>query len=179
MLVVDYATQPMGGAKYTDLFRQAFSYVAFERIKIAVAYATLRGIFAVRDTIENESSWEGLNKQWVLGIDWCRSEPCALEYIASLPNSQARIFDGQAVVNEPGCVPSIPFHPKVFILQTDEAIAVICGSANLSLNGQSRGHEVGSLLASKSSEELTEDSAESPLYDMVSWFEHTWDQSVR
>ena len=177
MLVATYTTQPMGGAKYTDLFRQAFSYAAFERIDIAVAYATLRGIFAVRDTIESESSWEGLDKRWVLGIDWCRSEPSALEYIASLPNSHARIFDGQSVVNEPGCVPSIPFHPKVFILRSDEATAVVCGSANLSLNGQSRGHEVGSLLASKNSEDSTEGSAETPLNDVVSWFEHTWSQS--
>jgi len=177
MLVATYNMQPMKDSKYTDLFRQAFCYAAFERIDIAVAYATLRGILAVRDTIGRKISWEGLDKRWVLGIDWCRSEPSALEYIASLPNSHARIFDGQAVVNKPGCVPSVPFHPKVFILRSDEATAVICGSANLSLNGQSIGYEVGSLLAYKNSEDLTEGSAETPLNEVVTWFEQIWSQS--
>lgn len=174
MLAATYVTQPMEGAEYTDLFGQAFSYTTFDRIEIAVAYATLRGTFIIRDAVESECSWEELDKRWVLGIDWCRSEPTALEYIASLPNSQARIFDGQDVVSEPGCVPSVPFHPKVFILRSGEATAVICGSANLSYNGQSQGHEVGSLLASKNS---VEGCADSPLNVVVNWFEHTWDQS--
>lgn len=177
MLIANYATQPLGGVRYTDLFHRALSHAAFERIDIAVAYATLRGIFALRDAIENTSSWETLDKRWVVGIDWCRSEPSALEYLASLPSSQARIFDGLSLVNKQGCVPSIPFHPKVFILRSSEAIAVICGSANLSVSGQLRGHEVGSLLVSMSSTDSTDDNDEIPMNDVVTWFEQIWAQS--
>ena len=177
MLTATYITQPLEGARYTDLFSQAFSYAAFERLDIAVAYATLRGAFAVRDAIESASSWDGLRKRWVVGIDWCRSEPSALEYIANVPDSQARIFDGLSLVKKEGCVPSVPFHPKVFILGSDEATAVISGSANLSLNGQTRGHEVGSLLVSTSSEDPAEGDSETPLNVVVSWFEQVWSQS--
>ena len=177
MLTATYITQPLDGAKYTDLFGQAFTYAAFERLDIAVAYSTLRGTFAVRDAIGGASSWDALSKRWVVGIDWCRSEPSALEYIASLPNSQARIFDGQALVNKKGCTPSIPFHPKVFILSSDDATAVISGSANLSLNGQTRGHEVGSLLISTGSDHPEQGDSETPLNAVVDWFDHVWRQS--
>ena len=177
MLTSTYITQPLEGARYTDFFSQAFSYAEFERLDIAVAYATLSGAFAVRDAIESASSWDGLKKRWVVGIDWCRSEPSALEYIANLPDSQARIFDGLSLVNREGCVPSIPFHPKVFILGSDEATAIISGSANLSLNGQTRGHEVGSLLVSTSSDDPVEGNSEAPLNVVVSWFEQVWSQS--
>ena len=177
MLTATYITQPLGGARYTNLFSQAFAHAAFQRMDIAVAYATLRGTFAVRDAIEGESSWDGLDKRWVVGIDWCRSEPSALEYIANLPNSRARIFDGLSLVTKKGCVPSLPFHPKVFILRSNEATAVVCGSANLSLNGQSRGHEVGSLLVSTSAEDSAEGDVAAPLNDVAGWFEHIWSQA--
>ena len=177
MLTATYITQPLDGTKYTDLFGEAFSYAAFERLDIAVAYSTLRGAFALRDAIESACSWDGLKKRWVVGIDWCRSEPSALEYIASLPDSEARIFDGLSIVNKKGCVPSIPFHPKVFILGSNEATAIISGSANLSLNGQTRGHEVGSLLISKSSGDLEQGDSEAPVNVVVNWFEQVWSQS--
>ena len=177
MLTATYITQPLNGDRYTNLFSQACSYAAFERLDIAVAYATLRGAFAVRDAIESASSWNGLRKRWVVGIDWCRSEPSALEYISYLPHSQARIFDGLSVVNRKGCAPSTPFHPKVFILGSDEATAIISGSANLSLSGQTRGHEVGSLLVSTSADDPAEGNAEAPLNVVVNWFEQIWSQS--
>ncbi len=177
MLTATYRTQPLDGAKYTDLFGQAFAYAQFERLDIAVAYSTLRGTFAVRDAIESASSWDELRKRWVVGIDWCRSEPAALEYIASLPGSQARIFDGLSLVNKKGCAPSIPFHPKVFILGSNEATAIISGSANLSLNGQTRGHEVGSLLISRNSDDPEQGDSEAPLNVVVNWFEQVWSRS--
>lgn len=177
MLTVTYATQPLDGARYTNLFSQACSYAAFDRLDIAVAYATLQGVFEVRDAIESVSSWVGLTKRWVVGIDWCRSEPSALEYIANLQDSQARIFEGLSLVKKKGCVPSTPFHPKVFILGCDEATAIISGSANLSRSGQTRGHEVGSLLVSTSSDHSEGGDAETPQKVVVNWFEQVWSQS--
>ena len=176
MLISKFMTQPMDGARYTDLFRLAFSHADFRKIDIAVAYATLRGIISVRDAIGqvDESAWARLHKRWVVGIDWCRSEPSALEYVAGLGNSQSRIFDGQSIVSRQGCVPSTPFHPKVFILHTNDTKAVISGSANLSLNGQTKGHEVGSILLLKNSGGEQKDTLESSLSELSQWFEYTW-----
>ena len=177
MLTASYVTQPLDEARYTNLFSQACSHAAFERLDIAVAYATLGGVFAVRDAIESASSWDGLIKRWVVGIDWCRSEPSALEYIANLQDSQARIFDGLSLVKKKGCTPSTPFHPKVFILGSDEATAIISGSANLSRSGQTRGHEVGSLLVSTNSDYPEGGDADAPQNVVVNWFEQVWSQS--
>ena len=176
MLISTYATQPMGGAKYTDLFRRAFSQTSVQKIDIAVAYATLRGILSVRDAISetDNSAWERLQKRWVVGIDWRRSEPSALDYVARLRNSESRVFDGLSVVSRQGCVPSIPFHPKVFILHSNDSTAVISGSANLSMSGQTRGHEVGSLLLSNNSGGEHEGNAVSSLSEVSKWFDYVW-----
>ena len=175
MLGPIYATQPREKVRYSDLFRKAFSQANFQKMDIAVAYATLKGITSVQDAISagGESAWRELDKRWVVGIDWCRSEPLALEYIANLANSDLKIFDGISVVNRQGCVPSTPFHPKVFILHADDFTAVICGSANLSLAGQTRGHEVGSLVMFDNS--VTKERAS--LTEVTSWFEFIWNLS--
>ena len=175
-----YVTQPRAGAVYTDLFRRAFSHAPFQTISIAVAYATLGGIFSVRDAInmDDDSTWNRLNKRWVVGIDWCRSEPSALSYIAKQYNSQSRVFDGQSLVERQGCVPSTPFHPKVFILHTDDTTAVICGSANLSLSGQTKGHEVGSLFLFMNPGSKKGNVPPSPISEISAWFEHVWDLSA-
>ena len=90
--------------------------------------------------------WARMRKRWLVGIDWCRSDPPALKRLADMANSEIRIPNGGSLVASAGCTPRDTFHPKLFVFAAPSAYAVICGSGNLSANGFSRGCEVGSFL---------------------------------
>src|SRR4051794_39258093 len=102
-----------------------------ERALIAVAYATSTGVDALErcfgETTVRAAAWQRLEKRWLVGSDWFRTEPEALDRLSSLPNSQVHIFDGDAVVARPGSCPRIPCHPKTFIFAGPSVTAVVHG----------------------------------------------------
>jgi len=132
--------------KYTDLFHCIADGTHYDRLCVAVAYATTGGVRILEKTLTRAlpSRWEGIRKQWLVGVDWCRSDPPALARLLHLPNSAVRIPNGQALVTERDCLPAETYHPKLFIFSGDQRVAVICGSGNLSANGLTRGCECGS-----------------------------------
>src|SRR5919201_1134971 len=100
MLIQRYVTQPSGGIDYLSLFRSALEAAQFQQLDVAVAYATVSGVRSLLPVFENlaGANWDGIEKRWVVGIDWCRSDPVALDQLSALAGSSVRIWDGEALV---------------------------------------------------------------------------------
>jgi len=144
MLTVEFVCQPDGGREYRSLLDTAFGAANFSRLDAALAYATTGGVDAILESLDPHRP--SLRLRWLLAIDWCRSEPAALDLIQSESQSQVRIVDGTHVVRQPGCVPRVPFHPKAVVLRGQGSLGVVTGSGNASRNGMTRGCEVGNVL---------------------------------
>ena len=85
----------------------------------AVAYVTDSGVDALLAAVASaaaESEWKKLTKRFLVSIDWCRSDPTALERLASLPNSSVCVHDGRRVVDRSGCVPFVPLLASKVVL---------------------------------------------------------------
>lgn len=81
--------------------------VAFDS---AVAYVTDSGVDALLREVSAQGAdvaWNGLTKRFLVGIDWYRSDPTALERLAGVP-ATIRVHDGLRVVDRKGCVPYVP-----------------------------------------------------------------------
>jgi HKD family nuclease len=116
--------------------------------RAATAYVTFSGA----NVIANETCICQLpkcKKEWLIGIDWYRSEPSAIDVLQSLPNSDVRITDGEFLVSTPNCRPRTTYHPKAYMVKGERPV-VIVGSANLSRNGLCRSIEL-SLASTESS----------------------------
>lgn len=90
------------------------------------------------------TSCDSAEKRWLIGIDFGRTEPAALEYLSKLTNSAVRVPHGHDVVGRPGFIPRKTFHPKgiVFYDPSKDPAALLVGSANLTRNGLSAGTEM-------------------------------------
>jgi hypothetical protein len=144
----------------------------------AVAYATWGGVDALDKVLCHEPStgWDDVQKQWLVGIDWCRSEPSALSRLAALTNSAVKVPNGEYLASQSGCHPAIPYHPKLFVLRGEEVSAVICGSGNLSRSGMMKGCECGSLfLVDHGAGAMTE--GQQQLARIVEWFRDAWNNA--
>jgi hypothetical protein len=176
MLILKYATQPSDPQPYSNLVSWAFSEGAHDTFNAAIAYATLSGAkyLIARMTATDAARWNGATKRWLIGIDWCRTDPAALELLAGLPLSKVRIFDGKRVVERDRCVPHVPFHPKMFLLRGTNVRAAVVGSGNLSRNGLSVGYEVGQLLFMRAPVPVPEQSAHAAIQRLQNRFNQWW-----
>ncbi len=175
--------------RYTDLFKNAIKAGEFDALDVAVAYATVGGVAVLTDVLANSlgDRWLGMNKRWLVGIDWCRSDPPALSQLTQLEMSEVRVPDGSALVKrKAGCQPSVTYHPKLFVLRGPEAIAVISGSGNLSANGMLRGCECGSLLIEASQKKTRQTSGmasdlgkPSIVAPLQGWFDRAWTRGAK
>lgn len=176
MLYQQYVTQPVGGINYLSLFDAALQRGPFDAVDIAVAYATANGVRELtrrcRDTAGQD--WDQIQKRWLVGIDYCRTEPIAIEMLNNERNSFVKIHDGRAVVLRRKCTPLLPFHPKTFIFWSNIAKAILSGSGNLSRNGLTRGHEVGSVLLVREPRTREELAANDLCIDIERWFNDLW-----
>src|SRR5213080_4293194 len=137
MLTLDFVCQPESGREYRSLLDAAFGAATVTRLDAAVAYATTGGVEAILESLVPHRA--SLRLRWLLAIDWCRSEPAALDRLQAEQQSQVRIADGTHVVRQPGCVPRVPFHPKAVVLRGPSSVGVLAGSGNASRNGMTRG----------------------------------------
>lgn len=162
----DFVAQPTSGT-VADLLARLVSSNQFRTFNAAVAYVTVGGVIALLERMPSE--FDAMEKRWIVGVDWCRSEPRALDVLATTPRSSVRIHDGSVVATRSGCVPRLPFHPKGFVLSSQRKGAVLVGSANLSRNGITRGHEADLALIATSG---TRDWA--TFTTARSWFSRLW-----
>lgn len=178
MLFQKFVTQPAGAIDYLTLFRDAFTEAksGIKEMKAAVAYATHGGVLvlekACRDA--NPTIWTKIKKQWLVGIDYCRTEPLALQRLMELPNSEVRIHAGTEVLERKSCMPKIPFHPKTYLVQGKLCIGAICGSGNLSANGLTRGHEIGNLMLTIRPKKPEEIMVRKICLELACWYENSW-----
>jgi hypothetical protein len=151
------------------LFDTALSNAKYTQFAAAVAYASFSGVRILEKRIEAGlgPSWRRIDKRWLVGIDWCRSDPPALAHLEEIARSRVRVPAGSALVKRSGCIPREPFHPKLFIFSGAQASAIICGSGNLSANGLTGGCECGSVFRFKSR-------VHPQLVSLQKWFNLAW-----
>lgn len=167
-----YLVQTRGGRTYTELFERAANIGAIESLDAAVAYATIGGVNALLRTMKHtlDDRWEKVSKRWLIGIDWCRTDPPALRALQLVQHSTVKVPNGRALVESAGCSPRDTFHPKLFVLKARNVTAVICGSGNLSANGLMRGCECGNL-------SIFETEAAEDLEPILTWYRNAWDSA--
>jgi len=171
-----FVCQPEGGATYQNLFDRALNHGRIDRFDAAVAYATTSGVETLLAIMARHSAndWKKVKKRWLVAIDWCRSDPVALDLLANMDASKVRIFNGARVVARKNCTPVTPFHPKGFLLRGRDSTAVIVGSGNLSRNGLRGGHELGSVLVAGDPKTPLENDLLTSCRSVASWFENQW-----
>lgn len=106
-------------------------------------------------------------KRWLVGIDWCRSDPPALTRLQEIPNSTVRVPNGTMLVGNSGCIPRIPYHPKLYMFRGSRYTAIICGSGDLSANGLLGGCECGNAFRFESRRNPH-------VLGLTSWFNDAW-----
>ncbi len=160
-----------------DLLAHATRQRAFRRLRAAVAYATQSGV----QLLERSDACRGahLKAQWLVALDWCRSEPAALGALDSMPRSSVRVPFGIQIVGSPRCAPRIPFHPKGFLFLGPNARLLVSGSANLSRNGLSIGHELDTVIEVRDPETCAERHVWRALEETNKWFRNLWQDATR
>ena len=161
------ATRPNDG-RYLELIQSAYEQTKPERVCAAVAYATHSGVADLDDVLSSLPGWRKAKKQWLIGIDYCRSDPLALAHLSSLPKSSVRIFDGEFVATRNGCVPRHSFHPKAYLLLGSNKSAAVVGSGNLSRTGLQFGVEAAAAVRNNSA-----------IAKMTTWFISQWRGATR
>ena len=159
-----------GDGRYMDLIRSACERTNPDRICAAVAYATHSGVAELDAALQELPGWKRASKRWLVGIDYCRSDPSALAHLAGLPRSKVRIFDGGFVSGRTGCVPRYSYHPKTWLLIGPRQSTVVVGSGNLSYTGLLRGVEAAAAVSG---------SKTGAIKDMRSWFSSQWREATR
>ena len=175
---MQYIVQPAFGHKYVELLSEALRHGACTQFHAAVAYATVGGVHQLEKAarLQIGNRWDEIEKKWLVGIDWCRSDPPALNRLQNMPNSQLRIPSGESLLGRPGCIPSQTFHPKLYVLRGPERAAIVCGSGNLSANGLLRGCECGSLHSMSLPAAAGENDA-IQLGNLDQWFATAWNEA--
>ena len=159
-----------GDGRYMDLIRSACERTNPGRICAAVAYATHGGVAELEAALGESPGWKRASKRWLVGIDYCRSDPAALSHLARLPRSKVRIFDGEFVSGRRGCVPRYSYHPKAWLLLGPKQSGVVVGSGNLSRTGLLLGIEAAAAVS---------DSKTDAIKDMRTWFSGQWREATR
>lgn len=150
----------------------------YNRFRAAVAYATVTGCAKLVQRIEAARHWLRSEKRWLISIDFGRTEPKALEFLAALPKAEVRIPFGARVVARGGFAPIVPFHPKVYAVDDgcNRVFGTFVGSGNLTASGLLTGSESG-VLAYWLDPTAAEKKAMASAYDHMSWFDEAWGRS--
>lgn len=152
-------------AQYLAMIQSAFQDGAPDRINAAVAYATHSGVAELTSALGAVRGWNAAQKRWLVGIDFCRSDPAALEHLDDMTRSQVRIYDGAFVVARTGCAPRVSYHPKFYHFRGRNRSAVVAGSGNLSQTGLRVGIEAGVSILDARAAEIT---------SVTRWFSSQW-----
>lgn len=122
----------------------ALQDIEFDRLDVAVAYATQPGLAALRKAI---GGWPAAMR-WVVGLDDAITQPTAIDQLISLPAAQLRLASLSAEGRR--------FHPKLYCFWSSTKPATclaVIGSANMTLHGLSRNGEVGAVLVAEDANE--------------------------
>lgn len=156
--------------RLADAIAQLGGRHRFERFRAAVAYARLAGTESLVNSLkEHGTDLPKIKSQWLVGIDFGRTQPEALEFLRRLRGSEVRVPDGEELLAR-RLNPRTCFHPKSFAFDTPNAagrspFGILIGSGNLSWSGLNRGAEHAiSLYGTRTSLSAT----------FNSWWEGAW-----
>lgn len=166
---VTFLVSGANDGSYIDGVEAAYTSIRPTQMMAAVAYATHSGVAELVHRLEAMARWQDVRKRWLIGIDFCRSDPLALDELNALPKSQVRIHDGAFVVGRSGCWPRTSFHPKVYAFRRNTEKAVVVGSGNLSRTGLCAGIEAGAVVAEPSA---------SAYRQIRTWFDGHWEEAT-
>lgn len=170
MASIQLATTDPSDGSYLELIAGAYVHVQPTAMIAAVAYATHSGVAELVGRLETLEGWGQVSKRWLVGIDFCRSDPVALEGLSGLPRSSLRIYDGRFVVGRDRCTPRVSFHPKLYGFQRGNQKAVVAGSGNLSRTGLRVGVEAGMSVC---------DMPGADARTVQDWFDRNWRLATR
>ena len=166
---VKFMTTEANDGSYVDGVATAYTRIRPTQMMAAVAYATHSGVAELLERLDGTASWKSVRKRWLIGIDFCRSDPFALAELNTLPKSDVRIHDGTFVASRSGCCPRASFHPKLYTFQRNTDRAVVVGSGNLSRTGLCLGVEAGAVVA---------DPSTSAFRQVGAWFDAHWQKAT-
>ena len=132
-----------GDGRYADLLGAAARRAPLRSVHAAIAYATQSGVAELCAAMVNIEGWGTAHKQWLVGVDYCRSDPGALGHLQELERAEVRVYDGEYVVGRRGCSPRVSFHPKLYLFRGETETEAVVGSGNLSRTGLLLGVEAG------------------------------------
>jgi HKD family nuclease len=140
---INYIAQPTFRST-NEAIHSVLQNDAIQRIDVAAAYISSSGIDVLLRTMSDASCAQSSKvvKRWITSFDYCRTDPVALETLLALPSSSVRIHDGSRCLHNRGA-PTVPFHPKAFLVRGRQYDCVLAGSGNISRSGLLRGFEVG------------------------------------
>jgi hypothetical protein len=104
-----------------------------QQLRWAVAYSTRRGCDRLVERISTrmgKSPWQKSKKHFITSLDFGLTEPGALEFLSSLPESKVHIANPE-IVKKPGLMPGKAYHPKLYLFDSASATGFVVGSANL------------------------------------------------
>jgi HKD family nuclease len=135
-----------GGAHSTSLSAELRSITenhSFDRLDVAVAYATLQGVKTLTFALGELPPVS----RWVIGLDDAITQPEAIEHLIELDGAQVRLAS---------LAPKRRFHPKIYRLWSStqpELCVLALGSGNMTQNGLRYNGEAAALLASENVDE--------------------------
>jgi HKD family nuclease len=128
--------QPSDG-RVIDSLGQTAAESNWRSAVVCVAYATHAGVAQlVGELRKNWSAFDSARKLFVVGLDFGLTEPGALRYLASLPNTACHVHEAARTLAA-RLRPRPLFHPKLYAFGSGQSIASskvasgIVGSANL------------------------------------------------
>ena len=140
---------PNGGSLFDELKHWASQNV-FDRLDVAVAYATLDGVKALYEALNGIP----VQTRWVVGLDDAVTQPGAIERIKAFDGSRLKVISFASQNRR--------FHPKFYRLwsSTDAALSyLVVGSGNLTSYGLKRNGEAFSILEAESDLDVIEHDA--------------------
>ena len=153
----------------------------YSQFRAAVAYATLNGCKILAQNVLSSARWRRCRKRWLISIDFGRTEPAALDFLAQLPRAEVRIPNGAKVVARRGFSPITPFHPKVYAVDDlsvggNRVFGIFLGSGNLTTSGLLTGSEAG-VLSYWTNPTRSQKKAMISAYNQMSWFDVAWEKA--
>lgn len=128
------------GLSLAAAIKQHVLETKFDRLDVAVAYATLQGVKAMERILESLPPVS----RWLVGLDDAVTQPEALDYLLDVPGAEVRIAK---------LSPARRFHPKLYRLWASECLdcsLLVIGSGNLTQNGLQENAEAGVLMKAES-----------------------------
>lgn len=106
------------------LMSRIASQQAWDAISVAVAYSSVSGVRQFYEIVRQLHP--SASFRWLLGLDDYITQPGAIEFCATLPHAQLRVFTSRGGRSR--------FHPKLYLFENTSSrtnASIIIGSANL------------------------------------------------